>query len=312
MNIHKNARSLPASRELMVRRVEQGDATLKEAAKAIGLSERRGAEWLRRFRAKEPNWSWDRSSRPHQMPAKLDRAKEEAIIKERKARLAMIQIAPRVGCSRATVGRVLAAAGLSRINWYEVPAPAVRYEWERPGQLLHLDIKRLARIVKPGHRMPGIRTSSRGAGYESVHVAIDDHSRVAFSEILADQKAETAAGFLRRAVSWFASQGVLIERVLSDNGGCYKSREFRRTCSELAIVTKHTRPFRPQTNGKAERFIQTLLREWAYRRSYPSSAERHEELTPYLHRYNHHRKHSALGNVPPITRIMNNVLRKNN
>lgn len=312
MNIHKNARSLPASRELMVQRIEQGLASVKEAANAIGLSERRGAEWLRRARANEPNWSADRSSRPHRMPSKLERAKEEAIIKERKDRQAMIQIAPRVGCSRASVGRVLARAGMSRINWYEVPPPIVRYEWERSGQLLHLDIKRLARIIKPGHRMPGIRTSSRGAGYECLHVAIDDHSRAAFTEILADQSAATASGFLRRAVSWFASQGVTIERVLSDNGGCYKSREFRRTCEELAIVTKRTRPFRPQTNGKAERLIQTLLREWAYRRSYSSSAERHEQLTPYIHRYNYHRKHSSIGDVSPMTRVLNNVLRKNN
>lgn len=310
MNIHKNARSLPASRELMVQRVLVGGATIKEAANAIGLSERRGAEWLRRARAKEPNWSSDRSSRPKRMPLKLEKAKAEAIIKERKERLAMVQIAPKIGCSRATVGRVLAAAGMSRINWYEVPEPVIRYERERAGELVHLDIKRMARIVKPGHRMPGIQTSSRGAGYECLHVAIDDHSRAAFTEILADQCAQTAVGFLRRAAAWFDSQGITIERVLTDNGGCYRSRKFRQACSELAIQPKFTRPFRPQTNGKAERFIQTLLREWAYRRAYSTSAERHKELTPYIHRYNYHRKHSAIGGLPPMSRILNNVLRK--
>ena len=308
MNIHKNARSLPASRELMVSRIESG-WTVTAAAEAAGLSPRRAAEWLRRARSSQAGWSHDRSSRPHRMPRKLSKAKEEAIIKERQNRQGVKQIAPRVGCSSASVARVLAAVGMSRIKWYEVPPPVVRYERERCGELLHLDIKRLAKIVKPGHRMPGIRTSSRGAGYECVHVAIDDHSRVSYTEVLADQSASTAAEFLRRAVAWYASQGITIESVISDNGGCYKSREFLRTCAELGIVAKRTRPYRPQTNGKAERVIQTLLREWAYRCSYPSSAERTLSLQTYIHRYNYHRKHSAIGDVPPMTRLLNNVLR---
>ena len=308
MNIHKNARSLPASRELMVERVEQG-WTIKAAAGSIGLSERRGAEWLRRARGKEDQWSRDRSSRPYRIPRELDPMKKEAIIKERHERLYMNQIASKVGCSRASVARVLASKGMSRPGWFNVPEPIVRYERERCGELLHLDIKRFARIVKPGTRVLGIRKSSRGAGYECLHVAIDDHSRATFSEVLADQSAQTSAGFLRRSVEWFKNQGITVERVLTDNGGCYRSREFLSACNNLAITTKRTRPYRPQTNGKAERMIQTLIREWAYRFSYSSSAERTRALSSYLHRYNHHRKHSAIGAVPPMTRILNNLLR---
>jgi transposase InsO family protein len=246
------------------------------------------------------------------MPRKLAEATREAIIKERSERLVMDQIASKVGCSRASIGRILSVEGMSRIKWYEPTPPIVRYERERSGELLHLDIKRLAKIVKPGHRMPGIRTSSRGAGYECLHVAIDDFSRVTFSEILSDQSAMTAAGFLRRAVAWYASQGITIERVLSDNGGCYKSRDFLKTCAELSITPKRTRPYRPQTNGKAERMIQTLIREWAYRHSYPSSFERTSALPGYLHRYNFHRRHSAIGHVAPMSRTLNNVLGNDN
>lgn len=308
MNIHKNARSLPASRELMVARVEQG-WTIKAAAESIGLSERRAAEWLRRARAKEEQWSKDRSSRPYRIPRQLDQTKKEAIIKERQQRRYMNQIASRVGCSRASVARVLALKGMSRPKWFEIPEPIVRYERERCGELLHLDIKRLARIVKPGTRVLGIRKSTRGAGYECVHVAIDDHSRATFSEVLPDQSGPTTAGFLRRAVAWFKTQGFTIERVLTDNGGCYRSREFLRECKDLGITTKRTRPYRPQTNGKAERMIQTLTREWAYRWRYSSSTERSGALNSYLHKYNYHRKHSSIGDIPPMTRILNNLLR---
>jgi transposase InsO family protein len=234
----------------------------------------------------------------------------ERIVALRKERMTMADIATTVGCSRSSVSRVLAQVGLSRLSALAPPIPIVRYERERPGELLHLDIKRFGRIEGVGHRITGRRTNSRGIGHECLHVAIDDQSRVTFAEMLIDQSAETAAAFLQRAISHFRQLGVKIERVLTDNGGCYRSRAFAAVCHQGGVIHKRTRPYTPRTNGKAERMIQTLMREWAYRQPYASSAERTAHLLPYLHRYNHHRPHSGISNVPPFTRISaNNLLR---
>jgi len=313
MNVHKNARSCGASRELLVSRVTVEGWTVNQAAAAIGLSRRRATQWISRARAEGQDWQYDRSSRPHRMRVALTDEVREQIVIHRRERLTMAEIAAKTGCSKSSVSRLLSAAGLSRLSALEPPVPIVRYERERPGELLHLDIKRFGKIEGIGHRITGRRTSRPRPGYECLHVAIDDHSRVTYAEMLIDQSAETAAAFLTRAIARFGEYGVKIERVLTDNGGCYRSRAFAAACSRDGVTHKRTRPYTPRTNGKAERMIQTLLREWAYRRPYTTSTERTAELSPYLHRYNHHRQHSAIAHRPPITRIPgNNLLRRDN
>jgi transposase InsO family protein len=222
-------------------------------------------------------------------------------------------IATRVRRSRATVARIVKAAGLARLRSLDAPPPPiVRYEYSHAGGLLHVDTKKLARIDGIGHRITGCRRRiKRGIGYDFAHVCIDDYSRVAYVEILPDERGPTAAAFFRRAIAWFAMRGVKVERVLSDNGNCYRSHLFADTCRVAAIRHLRTKPYTPKTNGKAERLIQTLLREWAYRYPFRSSLERQQLLGPYLHFYNHHRMHSALANQPPISRLnLNNVMRR--
>jgi transposase InsO family protein len=223
------------------------------------------------------------------------------------------RIAVLVQRSRSTVARIVRAAGLSRLRTLDAPPPPIkRYEYPRPGGLLHLDTKKLARIDGIGHRITGNRRGQkRGLGYDVAHVCIDDHSRVAYVEILPDEQGHTAAAFFRRAVAWFTARGVTVVRVLTDNGACYQSHAFAAACRDGTIRHLRTKPYTPRTNGKAERLIQTLLREWAYRFPFRSSAERQQLLDPYLHFYNHHRKHSALKDLPPISRLtVNNVLRR--
>jgi len=310
MDVHKNARSLPASRALLVDRVERQGWSLRAAAMAAGLSVRRSREWKRRANANEP--LEDRSSRPKRQPRQLSEQERSRIVELRRGRATVRQIAKRVRRSVATVARVCRAAGLARLRLLEPAPPANRYEHASPGDMLHLDTKRLGRIEGgPGHRITGNRRGRRKAGWEWMHVAIDDHSRAAYVEMLPADDAPTAASFLRRAQSWFAAQEVTIRRVLTDNGGGYISHQFGRTCNDLAISRRRTRPYRPRTNGKAERFIQTLLRECIYRFPYDSSAQREETLNGYLHVYNHHRGHSSLNDLPPISRLpRNNVLRR--
>jgi transposase InsO family protein len=236
-------------------------------------------------------------------------------VKLRRARLTCRKIADHVRRSRATVARIVRAAGLERLRTLDAPPPAVvRYEYDRMGGLLHLDTKKLARIEGLGHRITGNRRGQkRGLGYEFAHVCIDDHSRVAYVELLPDERGETAAAFFRRAVAWYERLGVMVERVLTDNGTCYRSHVFAGACRDPAIRHLRTRPYTPRTNGKAERLIQTLLREWAYRYPFRSSVERQQLLNPYLHFYNHHRMHSALADQPPISRLtLNNVMRRDN
>jgi transposase InsO family protein len=311
VDIHKNARLTPQSRALLVRRVF-GGWSVAEASEAAGVSERTGWKWLRRFREEGSTGLHDRSSRPHRC-RRTGRDKRRRIVQLRRARLTCRRIAADVRRSRSTVARIVKAAGLARLRSFDAPSPpVVRYEYGHAGGLLHLDTKKLARIDGIGHRITGCRRGmKRGVGYDLVHVCIDDHSRVAYVEILPDERGETATAFFRRAVAWYAMRGVKVERVLTDNGTCYRSHLFADACRGGAIRHLRTKPYTPKTNGKAERMIQTLLREWAYRYPFRSSAERQQLLDPYLHFYNHHRMHSALANQPPISRLnLNNVMRR--
>lgn len=311
MNVHKNARTCPASRELLNRRVSSG-VRVTVVADSLGLSERRAREWRRRGKVNEP--MTDRSSRPNRTHP-LSAEKRDKVIALRRQRLTYVQIAQLTQVSLTSVGRICRAQGLNRLSLVDalpVP-PVVRYERERPGELLHLDIKKLGRFVSEGRRATGERSfASEGAGWECLHVAIDDRSRISFAEILPDEKGSTCAAFLERAVAWYASLGVTIERALTDNGPGYLSKEFAAACKEQSVTHKRTRPYRPQTNGKAERMIQTLLREWAYRFAYRTSTERRDWLVPYLHFYNVHRRHSALNYNPPVSRLDRNNLLANN
>jgi len=303
MDIHKNARTLPISRELLVNRIVRDGMRIEEAAEAAGISVRRAYVW--KSRPKDEGY-FDRSSRPHHLPEKLKEGEIAEIVELRRKRLTYREIQSQTGRSLAVISQTLKRVKLERLGLLDGPPPPVqRYEWDRPG-FLHLDIKALGRILEPGKRMGG-RSKRRRAGWEYLHVAIDDYARVAYAEMLPDQTASSAAAFLRRATKWLAKKKVIVHRVMTDNGGCYKSREFLNVCSELDIKHVRTRPYTPKTNGKAERLIQTLCREWAYRLTYNHSTERAEMLHCYLHFYNHHRAHTALGYSPPISRLLNNV-----
>ncbi len=313
MNIHKNARLTPHGRELMVRRILAKQETPRAAAAARGVSERTVRGWLARFRREGVAGLKDRSSRPQRSPRRTPQSTVERVVKLRRRRWTGRRIAAVVGLSPATISRILRREGLNRISDLEPAPPVRRYEHERPGDLLHLDIKKLGRFHRAGHRATADRSrASRGAGWEFVHVAVDDHSRIAFSRILSDERALSAVAFLEAAVGYYRSLGVRIRRLLTDNGSCYRSRLFAHACRRLSIRHGFTRPYTPRTNGKAERFIQTALREWAYARRYRSSHQRAAHLIPWLHDYNWHRPHSSLRYNPPFTRLllpMNNVLR---
>lgn len=310
MNVHKNARSCPASRALLAQRVLALGWSMRAAAAAAGLSTRRAREWVRRSKVGEP--FEDRSSRPHAIH-RADTTSAARVLDLRREWRTMRQIAPLTSMSPSTVARICRAAGLNRLRALEPQEPVVRYERDQPGELIHIDIKRLGRFDRVGHRITRSRsTGSSKQGFEFVHVAIDDASRLAYAEILTDESGASAATFLRAAVRWFAKLDIRVERVMSDNGSGYVSNAFRNACAELDLRHKRIRPYRPKTNGKVERLIQTLLREWAYRFVYSSSAERRRWLTPYLHFYNVHRAHSALNYNPPISRLeRKNVLTRN-
>ena len=315
MDIHKNARSCLASRALLVRRVGEEGWTVKEAAEALGLSERSAYRWLARYRAEGLSGLVDRSSRPRRMPGKTSEETIARIVELRHQRLTGSEIAARLGLPRSTVGRILQRAGLGRVPRLEAPEPVRRYEKQFPGELVHLDTKKLAGIRKVGHRVTGNRRHrTRGAGWEFVHVCVDDRSRLAYVEVLPNERQESAIAFLRRAVQWFAHKGIRIRAVMTDNGSCYVAKRFVAACRDLGVRILRTRPYRPRTNGKAERFIQTLLREWAYRWIHRSSQQRTARLELYLHFYNFHRQHMSLGGLPPISRLpqLNNVLRMHN
>lgn len=306
MKLHANARLCPASRRLMIDRIEFENWTVLEAADAAGVSERTAYRWLARWRDGDHELL-DRSSAPRRVPRRTPASLERVIEHLRRLRMTATRIAAELTMAVSTVCAVLARLGLNRLSRLEPLEPANRYERRRPGELIHLDIKKLTRFVRPGHRVTGRGVpGSRGQlrqGVELVHVAIDDHSRVAYVEILPNERAETCAGFLARTVEWFAQHGVHIERVLTDNGPGYRSSVFSAACHALGIRASRTRPYRPRTNGKAERFIQTLLREWAYARRYDTSNERNLALAPWIDYYNHRRPHGALGHQAPATRL---------
>ena len=311
MNVHQNARSCPASRALLCQRVCEHGWSVREASEAAGISERRGREWIRRYRAGEP--LTDRSSKPRTISRTADTVRARVVALRREWRTTR-QIAVAVSISPSTAARICRREGLGRLRNIEPPAPVIRYEREHPGELLHVDIKRLGRFDRVGHRITRKRSfGSKKQGFEFVYVAIDDASRLSYAEIHADERSEAACAFVKNAVAWFAQHEVRIERVMTDNGSPFVSRPFAELCNAEGMKHKRTRPYTPRTNGKVERFIQTLLREWAYRFSYSSSAERKLWLTPYLHFYNHHRAHSALAYNPPISRLVrNNLLKRNN
>jgi transposase InsO family protein len=311
MNVHKNARLTARGRLLMVRRIEEQSWRVADAASAAGLSERRCYEWLRRYRAGGEIALYDRSSAPARYRTRTTSKRDDQIELLRRQRLTGNQIASQLGLPRSTVGAVLRRLGLGRLKALNPPVPVVRYERQRPGELLHLDTKKLGRIGSVGHRItgrqPGVINRHHGIGWEALHVAVDDASRLAYIELLPDEKKESAVAFLDRALAWFARHGVTVERLMTDNGSAYRSHDFRKRLSQAGIRHIRTRPYTPKTNGKAERFIQTSLREWAYARAYQSSAERGQAMHPWITSYNHSRPHSALGGRPPAAKL-NNLL----
>ena len=309
MNVHKNALLTPTGREALVTRVLGGES-VRKVAREVGVSERTAHKWLRRYRQEGRAGLFDRSSRPHRSPLKISARTHRRIVSLRRKRLTGAQIAKRVGVSASTVSRVLREEGISRMRELDPPEPDRRYQRAHPGELLHLDTKKLGRFRRPGHRVTGNRrVDSVGAGWEFVHVAIDDRSRLAYTEVHPDERAETATAFLEAVVSYYARFNVRIERVMTDNGSCYRSKVFQAACRRLGIRHLYTRPYRPRTNGKAERFIQTALREWAYARKYRTSDQRAGHLAPWVHQYNWHRPHGSLGGQAPVSVL---DLRQNN
>ena len=319
MKIHANAKTCVNSRRLLVKRIEEDGWSLMEAAAAAGISDRSAAKWLARWRAEGEQGLRDRSSAPKSIPHRTPPDRVEAITRLRKLRLTAAEIAEALSMALSTVSAVLRRIGLGKLSRLDPIEPPNRYERSRPGELVHVDIKKLGRIRGAGHRVTGSRASQRKtrvegkrvgvAGWEFVHVCVDDATRLAYVEVLADEKGVTAAGFLRRAVAWFASMGVTVERVMSDNGACYRSFAHRRVCTELGVRHLFTRPYRPRTNGKAERFIKTLTERWAYGAIFGSSAERTAALSGWLEHYNFRRRHGSLGKRPPAARLaeLNNV-----
>jgi transposase InsO family protein len=305
MDIHKNACLTPRSRAELVRRVVELGQSPKAVATAFGLCPKTVRKWVARWRAEGEVGLVDRSSRPRRLRRPTPEAVAARVGELRRQRWTGKAIAAAVGVSPATVSRILRRLGLSRLRDLAPAEPVRRYERERPGELIHLDIKKLGRFEAVGHRITGDRRQgeSRGAGWEFVHVSIDDASRIAFSRILPDERKESAVAFLRAAVAYYQSLGVEVARVMTDNGSCYRSKAFRDACRDLGIRHLRTRPYTPKTNGKAERFIQTALPEWAYAQAYPNSDRRAAELPVWLHRYNWHRPHGSLQSRPPISRL---------
>lgn len=315
MNSHSNARLTPRGREQMVLAVVDDGLTHSEAAQAFNTTARTVGKWVQRFRAQGVDGLRDRSSRPHSSPSQTPLATCDAVEMLRRRRYTHAAIASELGLSPATVSRILKRRGLSLLSSLEPAEPRPRYERATPGEIIHIDIKRLGKFSRTGHRITGNRADRRGAGrkgWEYVHVAVDDHSRVAFTQILSDQNKHAAIAHLKAAVDYYRALGITVTRVMTDNGGCYKSHAFREACAALGIRHIRTRPYSPQTNGKAERFIQTALREWAYATAFDTSQQRGAALPEWQHRYNWHRPHASLGGQPPISRIgltRNNLLR---
>jgi transposase InsO family protein len=317
MKLHANARLSVKGRELLVDRVENAGWSLTQAAEAAGVSDRTASKWLARYRAAGPAGLLDRSSAPAVVANRTAERRVEVIAALRRLRMTGAEIAELLDMALSTVSGILTRIGMGKLGRLGLE-PAQRYERQRPGELIHIDVKKLGRIARPGHRVLGQQgRATKGhhsrrydQGWEFVHIAIDDATRLAYVEILADEKALTAIGFLRRAIAHFAAYGVNTERLITDNGAAYRSTVHAIACRTLGIRHLRTRPYRPQTNGKAERFIRTLLGGWAYGAIYRDSAERNAALAGWLDFYNHRRPHGALSHKPPIARLneLNNLL----
>jgi transposase InsO family protein len=313
MKLHGNAPFGPKGRATMVRRVTEQRWSLTEAAEAAGVSERTAGKWVRRYRLEGEAGLWDRSSAPHSVPGRTSEARVEAIAALRRLRMTGPEIAEALEMAGSTVSAVLSRIGLGKLSRLEPPEPPNRYERARPGELIHIDVKKLGVIAKgAGHRISGNRgpgQRARGAGWERVHVCVDDATRLAYVEVLPDEKATTAIGFLRRAVAYYAAHGIEVERLMTDNGSAYRSIAHAVACRALGIRHIRTRPYRPRTNGKAERFIRTMLGGWAYGAIYRDSTQRTAALSGWLEFYNWRRPHGSLGHRSPGARLgeLNNV-----
>lgn len=311
MDVHQNAKTTPSGRRLITQRLAEG-WTIKATAAAFGVDAKTARKWRDRHADEGEVGLIDRSSRPHRSPTRLPDAAVAEILALRRQRLSGPAIARRLGRPVSTVGLVLRRHRLARLATLDPKPEIVRYQRDQPGELIHLDIKKLGKIDGVGHRITGDRRGQkRGIGWDFLHVCVDDASRLAYTEILPDERQASAVGFLERAIAWFAALGVTVERVMTDNGSAYRSHAFRKACQTARVKHKRTKPYTPQTNGKAERFIQTSIREWAYQQAFTSSAERTAAMRPWLHGYNRHRPHSALGRKPPFTRLAKDNLHSN-
>ena len=305
MHLHANAKLTPASRRLLVHRVRELGWPVTEAAQAAGVARQTAYKWLARYEAEGSAGLTDRSCRPHRTACRTPRHLVQRMVQLRHRKKAAWEIAIETGVPVSTVSRYLKAEGLGRL-WRLVEAehPPQRYEHAYAGSLLHIDAKRFGKIGRIGHAIHGdYRKRSRGVGWEVVFVCVDDYTRLAYAEVHTNENAVCATRFFRRALRWFQSLGIRCERVLSDNAKCYRSHAFQALCAEKGVRQRFTRPYTPRTNGKAERFIQTLKRRWAYRCAYRTSAVRAASLRPWITHYNHQRPHRALGNLPPIARL---------
>jgi transposase InsO family protein len=311
MNIHKNARLTLARRLELVQDIVVKGFTPCTAGAVHGVTGPTARKWLGRYLAEGEAGLHDRSSCPQRSPRKIAAEKALAVVELRRRRLTQARIAASVGLSKSTVGRVLKRAGLSRLSDLEPCEPVVRYEHEHPGDLVHIDIKKLGRIERLGHRIAKSVRGTVRAGYEALFVAVDDHSRIGFTDVYPDQGELSAVQFLGNLVAYYRSLGVQVRRILTDNGSAFNAKSFAATCERLGLKHSFTRPYRPQTNGKAERFIQSALREWAYGIPYNHSRERNAMLERWIHHYNWHRPHQGINGVAPISRLprsRNNLL----
>lgn len=314
MNVHKHARMTSHGRLLLVQRIRAQGWRVAEAAAASGVSVRTAYKWLARHRTGGEPALHDRRSTPGRSPRRTPAEIVAAIERLRRQRLSGPRIARRLELPVSTVGVVLRRLGLGRLKALDERPEPLRYQRERPGELIHIDSKKLGRIDGVGHRITGDRrgqSSKRGTGWEALHVAIDDASRLAYTELLPNERKQHAIAFLERALAFFAAHGVAVERVMTDNGSAYKSYDFAAICRVQGLRHLRTKPYRPRTNGKAERFIQSALREWLYAKPYNQSAERAADMPRWLHWYNHHRPHAALQAKPPASKL-NNVLANDN
>jgi len=303
MDIHKNARLTLYSRGQLAQRVLKQASTLKAAAAAFNVTPKTAAKWVARYRCEGTDGLFDRSSRPLRSPSRLPQAVVDYVIELRRRHTPGYEIARRAALSPASVSRILQRAHLSRWRDLHPAPPVVRYEHPRPGDLLHLDIKGLTRYHQVSLRADGRRRGLRKhPGFEALHVAVDDHSRLAFTQMLPDQKTATTIAFLHHALEFFARHGIAVRALLTDNGSSYRSHQFRRACQQIGLRHHRTKPYSPQTNGKAERFIQTALREWAYAKHWHDSQERNQHLQPWNAYYNFARPHGSLNYKPPISR----------